>query len=172
MLFISFFFITFLSSCQETKENNEPEQTQEQDLIQQNRDFLKQERARIDAFIKSNEFDMKRTGSGMYYMVISAPESTSEPTFSEGDEIEYEFKISLLDGTPVANSTNSGNRTLRVGKDQVEIGLHEAFGLMQMGGKYLFIFPSHLAHGISSNEDNVPPRSTLIYEIVPIKKLN
>jgi len=171
-LVISFSLVAFLSSCQESNEQPAQPKTQEQDLIQQNREFLQQERKRIDAFIKSNEFDMTRTGSGLYYMVISQPESANEPMFTEGDEIEYDFRISLLDGSPVANSKELGARTIRVGKDQVEIGLHEAFALMQLGGKYLFIFPSHLAHGISSNEDNVPPRSTLIYEIEPVKKLN
>ena len=162
--------LVLLVSCQENSEQKEPVQQEKPDLIEENKAFLKKERERIEAFIEGNGFDMQRTGSGLYYMTLSSSDESEQ--INEGDVIEYAYRISLLDGTPVANSTDNGKRTIKIGKDQVLVGLAEAFELMQMGQRYLFIFPAHLAHGLASNEDQVPPRSALIYELEPLNKLN
>jgi FKBP-type peptidyl-prolyl cis-trans isomerase len=166
--------IIFLSvGCSEAQTEDptqkDPRPTEEQ-LIEENRAFLKNERERITQFIKKNDFEMQQTGSGMYYMLLE--ESAEKAQIKEGDRVEYEYRITLLDGTPVANSTEDGNRALAIGKEQAEIGLHEAFLLLSLGDRAMFIFPSHLAHGISLNDDDVPPRSTLIYELKPIRKIN
>lgn len=165
-------FVAF-SACSvaQPEENGQQEpKTTEELLIEQNRELLKKERESIDAFIERNNFTMQRTGSGLYYMEIK-PSDNPQPIKVE-DEIEYAYRISLLDGTAIKNSVDDGNRVIRVGKDQVELGLHEALLLMNIGERMLFIFPAHLAHGISQNIDDVPLRATLIYEIEPLKKLN
>ncbi len=169
----SFIFSCFvlLVSCQEKSTKQQSETQEKPDLIEENKAFLKQERERIEAFITGNNFDMQNTGSGMYYMKLSDTPKVKDE-IKEEDIIEYAYRISLLDGTPIANSTDNGNRTIKIGKDQTLIGLVEAFELMELGDRYLFIIPSHLAHGLASNEDQVPPRSTLIYELEPLKKLN
>lgn len=143
----------------------------EEVMIERNREQLRLERENIEKFIKQNDFVMQRTGSGLYYMdVKQAP--LPAIAIKEGDDIEYAYRISLLDGSPIRNSEDDGTRQIIVGKDQVEIGLHEAFLMMAVGQRTLFIFPSHLAHGFAGNTDNVPPGSTLIYELEPLKKLN
>lgn len=165
------FVIFSACSVAQPEENAQQEpKTNEELLIEQNRELLKQERESIDAFIKQNNFTMQHTGSGLYYMLIK--ESSNPQPINVEDEIEYAYRISLLDGTAIKNSVDDGNRIIRVGKDQVELGLHEAFLMMNVGDRMLFIFPAHLAHGISQNEDDVPLRSTLLYEIEPLKKLN
>lgn len=114
---------------------------------------------------------MKQTGSGLYYMFLTEPTDTNQRV-EDGDRVLYDFKISLLDGTYVNGSAESGQRTLTLGKQQAEIGLHEVFLLSFTNCPMLIILPSHLAHGISQNEDDIPPRATLIYEINPRKILN
>ena len=157
-LTFSFVFscLVLLVSCQETAPESGQTIQEQPDLIEQNKAFLKQERERIEAFIAANNFAMEHTGSGLYYMPLKESPEPAE-AINEGDEIEYSYRISLLDGTPVANSTDNGNRTINIGKEQVLIGLVEAFEMMAIGERYLFIFPSHLAHGLASNEDHVPP---------------
>ncbi len=167
--------LVLLSACSEaqTEEPSGGEQkpTQEQ-LIDKNRELLEQERERIAKFIAANGFEMKQTGSGMYYMQLSESTLNGDTGIKEGDRISYNYRITLLDGTPVANSIDDGARNILVNKDQAAIGLHEAFLLMNVGDKMLFIVPSHLAYGISQNEDDVPPHSTVIYELEPLEKLN
>lgn len=163
-----------LSACTTGQNSNgiteNPEDNQ-QKLIDANREFLKQERNQIDRFIQANGFAMQQTGSGLYYMFLQTPTDTNI-AIKDGDRVEYDFKISLLDGTFVNSSAMSGRRTLIVGKEQAEIGLHEVFLLASKDCAMLIILPSHLAHGISQNLDDVPPRATLIYEINPRRILN
>lgn len=159
------------TEAQQSPRKKTPPQQKQDLLIEQNREFLRKEREQIEAFIAKNEFEMQRTGSGLYYMVLE-PAPANAPQITEGQRIEYAYRIALLDGTPIKNSEKDGLRIIRVGKDQVEVGLHEAFMLAKIGSKMLFIVPAHLAHGLSTNADDVPPRSTLIYEIEPLKQLN
>jgi FKBP-type peptidyl-prolyl cis-trans isomerase len=168
-------FLVLLSACSEAQteepKGQEQKPSQEQ-LIDKNRELLEQERKRITEFIEANKFEMKQTGSGMYYMFLKDSSYTGDFRFTEGDQIKYHYRITLLDGTPIANSKDDGTRVITINKDNTHIGLHEAFMLMTIGDEMLLILPSHLAYGISHNEDDVPPRSTIIYELKPIEKLN
>jgi len=166
--------LVLLAACtngQNNSGNTQQSEADQQQLIEANREFLKNERTQIERFIAANGFTMKQTGSGLYYMFLQVPTDTNY-AIKEGDRVEYDFKISLLDGTFVNSSAVSGRRSLTVGKEQAELGLHEVFLLAATDCPMLLILPSHLAHGISQNEDDVPPRATLIYEINPRKILN
>ncbi len=171
--FFGLIFCVALVSCttaQTEGGKNQTPKTAEEVMIERNREQLRLERESIEKFIKQNDFVMQRTGSGLYYMDIKqAPLPVID--IKEEDYIEYAYRISLLDGTPIRNSEEDGTRQIIVGKDQVELGLHEAFLMMAIGQRTLFIFPSHLAHGFAGNTDNVSPGSTLIYELEPLKKL-
>ena len=165
--------LLLMAACttgQNKEEQTEQQQADEQSLIDANREFLKKERTQIDRFIKANGFVMTETGSGLYYMFLTEPTDTNIQV-KDGDRVLYDYKISLLDGTYINGSAESGPRSLTLGKEQAEIGLHEVFLLSYTDCPMLIILPSHLAHGISQNEDDVPPRPTLIYEINPRKIL-
>lgn len=169
------FALAACSGCGEHKVSATPNMqdtlSPQERMIQQNRAFLKQEREAIDAFVLENKLTMQRTGSGLYYVPLKTETAIGQRVI-DGDVIEYAFDLYLLDGTPLKNSLEDGNRVINVGHDQVEIGLHEAFMLTHVGERMLFVFPSHLAYGIAGNTDNVPPRSTVVFEIEPLKKLN
>jgi len=175
VILTSFLFSIACSSCGENQTQrhtmqDEPIDTQEK-LIEQNIEYLKQERKDIESYIAQNNLKMQRTGSGLYYTALTtAPENV--PNIADNDYIQYAFDLYLLDGTLLKSSEDDGNRNIYVGHDQVEIGLHEAFRLMKVGQRMLFIFPSHLAYGIAGNTDHVPPRTTVVFEIEPLKKLN
>jgi FKBP-type peptidyl-prolyl cis-trans isomerase len=167
--------LVLLSACSEaqTESPKKPvEKPTQEELIDKNRQLLEHERERIDRFIEANGFNMQQTGNGIHYMFLKDSSYTEEFQFKEGDKVEYRYRITLLDGTPIANSKDDGTRIITINKDNTQIGLHEAFLLMTIGDELLVILPSHLAYGISKNEDNVPPHATVIYELKPIKKLN
>lgn len=162
-----------LYGCTEAQNNANPtQQPTQEELISKNRKRLAQERENINRFIEANNFSMQQSGSGMYYMFLTDSTYTGAETFKEGDQIEYGYRITLLDGTPIANSEDNGLRIIAVNKDNTQIGLHEAFMLMNLGDEMLVILPSHLAYGISQNEDDVPPMATIIYELKPLRKIN
>lgn len=171
MVLVGFMLLTACSEAQ-NEDTSTSQKPTEQELIDKNRELLKQERARISKFIEANGFNMEQTGSGMYYMFLKDTAYIGELKLREGDQIEYRYRITLLDGTPIANSIDDGTRTIAINKDQSVIALHEAFQLMTVGDKLLLIAPSHLAYGISKNDDGVPPHASVIYELEPIEKLN
>ncbi len=169
---LSLVLFTACSEAQNEKPQPVKQQPTQEELIDKNRKLLEQERENIKRFIEANDFRMKETGSGMYYMFLKDSSYTGDFKFKEGDQIKYRYRITLLDGTPIANSKDDGTRIITINKDNTQIGLHEAFMLMTIGDEMLVILPSHLAYGISQNEDEVPPRATIIYELKPVEKLN
>ena len=52
-----------------------------------------------------------------------------------------------------------------LGSGGVESGLEEGILLLKLGDKARFIIPSYLAHGLSGDQDKIPPKATLIYTI-------
>ena len=50
-------------------------------------------------------------------------------------------------------------------KTDIESGLHEALKFMCTDDKALFILPSHLAHGLIGDSDQIPPMVPIIYDI-------
>jgi FKBP-type peptidyl-prolyl cis-trans isomerase len=151
--------------CGSTQERREPQDAREvqERQIQQQREFLEKERESIETYIKDRELEMQRTGTGLYYLVVK-DSAFGEPATS-GDVVRIDFTISLLNGQEIYSSRESGPRTLRVDKEEAEIGLHEALKQLGVGDEGLFILPSHLAFGVGGDQNKVPPVTALAYEI-------
>ena len=75
------------------------------------------------------------------------------------------YKLWLLDGTLCYSSDSLGMKKFRIGKGGVEKGLEEGILLMQVGDKARFIMPPHLAQGLMGDQDRIPPRSVILYEV-------
>ena len=63
------------------------------------------------------------------------------------------------------SSKEDGPRSFMIGQDNVETGLHEAVTYLKLGDKAHVILPSHLAHGLTGDNNKIPPRSTVIYNL-------
>lgn len=131
-------------------------------LVDVNKMYVQQESDEIDQYIRHRKWQMTTTGTGLRYMITKK---------GEGDKAindkfaRVNYKVSLLDGTVCYSSDSTGARDFLVGQDNVESGLHEAIQLMNVGSKAIFILPSHLAHGLIGDENKIPPKSSVIYEI-------
>ena len=70
------------------------------------------------------------------------------------------------------NSDKDGLKLIELGKAEVESGLEEGILLMKVGDKAKLVIPSHLAFGLLGDENKIPKRATLIYdvELVEIKQ--
>lgn len=164
--------LVLLSACSQAQQTKPKQNKPTRDeLIEANRKRLAQERKDIDKYIAANHYKMQQTGSGLYYMLVDEPTDTNT-AITNGDRVVYAFIITTLSGDTVATSAKLGNRALTIGKENAEIGLHEALQLGYIGCAMRVILPSHLAHGISQNEFDVPPHTTLIYELTPIRIIN
>ena len=131
--------------------------------IQAQRDFLTKERESIEAYLKDRKLEMNRTGTGLYYQILEDSESSVK--VETEDVVEFEYDIFLMNGTLLYSSMESGAQSLKIDKEDAELGLHESLKLLGLGDKGRFILPSHLAFGVGGDQDRVPPKTPLVYEL-------
>ncbi|HOI87851.1 MAG TPA: FKBP-type peptidyl-prolyl cis-trans isomerase, partial [Lentimicrobium sp.] len=68
-------------------------------------------------------------------------------------------------GDEIYNSDKDGLKEFLIGRGGVESGLEEGILLLRVGDKAKFIIPSHLGFGLLGDQNLVPPKSTLIYDL-------
>lgn len=163
-LFLGAFLLLACGDSQKKSAQNINIQSKEfQDkLIDANKMYVKQESDEIDQYVRHRAWNMTTTGTGLRYMIIK--QGDGEKAITDKFAL-VNYKVSLLDGTVCYSSDSTGARDFLVGQDNVESGLHEAIQLMNVGSKAVFILPSHLAHGLIGDENKIPPKSSVIYEI-------
>ena len=133
-----------------------------------NKTLVSQDRALIENYIKRYKLDsMKESGTGLYYYVWGEP---TGDTIKTGNTVEYLYKISLLDGTICYQSEDNIPKRFTVGHGvNVENGLEQAVLLMCPGQKGKFIMPPHLAYGLIGDNNKIPARTIIVYDIEMIK---
>jgi gliding motility-associated peptidyl-prolyl isomerase len=162
--FTLFLLLSLIISCREnTKPANQINQQQLQEpLIRINKRLMQKESSEINAYILRKKLQMKQSGTGLRYQILN---QGSGDFVKSGMLVTVNYSVALLDGTPCYSSDSSGPRTFRVDQDQIESGLHEGIKLMKKGEKAKFILPSHLAFGLVGDDNKIPGRATVVYEI-------
>jgi FKBP-type peptidyl-prolyl cis-trans isomerase len=105
------------------------------------------------------------TPSGLQYMVIKEGKG-SKPL--ETDTVLVNYKGTLLNGKQF-DSSYERNEPLSLELNHVIPGWTEGMQLMQKGAKYRFFIPYQLAYGERGAGQDIPPYSTLIFEIELLK---
>lgn len=131
-------------------------------LIDANKMYVKRESDEIDQYVAHKGWTMVKTGTGLRYMIIR--KGTGNQAKPE-QLAKVNYKISLLDGTVCYSSDSIGPREFVVAGDNVESGLHEGIQYMHVGDKAVMILPSHLAHGLIGDENKIPPKASVVYEL-------
>jgi FKBP-type peptidyl-prolyl cis-trans isomerase len=166
-----FVFIALLvSSCGNTPKVDktvQPEQFKK-DLENVNGTLVKKENEDIEDYIARHEWKMKTTGTGLRYNIYFNGKGERP---KENDKVIIRFAVNLINGVECYNSNKDGLKLIELGKAEVESGLEEGILLMKTGDKAKLILPSHLAFGLLGDENKIPKRATLIYdvELVEIK---
>lgn len=108
---------------------------------------------------------IKTTASGLQYEVLT--EGTGvQPKAT--DKVTVHYKGTLLNGLEF-DSSYKRNEPASFGLNQVIPGWTEGVQLMKEGSKYRFFIPYQLAYGSRGAGNDIPPFSTLIFEIELIK---
>ena len=162
-IFTCFSLIILAVSCNDSKKatNISPDKLREMQ-INENKAHVKKESDEIDQYVKHRNWNMITTGTGLRYMIYEKGPGEKAVL---GKLAKVNYKISLMDGTICYTSEKAGPKTFLIGQDAVENGLHEGIQLMKVGDKALFILPSHIAHGLIGDENKIPPRASVIYDI-------
>lgn len=108
---------------------------------------------------------VKTTASGLQYKVISEGTGKSPTT---ADRVTVHYTGKLTDGTVFDSSVQRGQpATFRV--NQVIPGWTEALQMMQEGDKWTLFIPYSLGYGERGSPPQIPPFSTLIFEVELMK---
>ncbi|OPZ99705.1 MAG: putative FKBP-type peptidyl-prolyl cis-trans isomerase FkpA precursor [Bacteroidetes bacterium ADurb.Bin408] len=163
---IIFIFSSFLLTCS-CNNNGTPPVTINSDSLKEplekaNKHMIKVENEDIANYIRRHEWNMKTTGTGLRYMIYKqGTGSQAEP----GDSVVINYKVNLINGIECYSSKETGPLRFLTGKSDVINGLEEAVLLMKVGDNAKVIIPSHLAYGLLGDEEKIPKRATLVYDI-------
>jgi len=131
-------------------------------LIQENIKITREESRLIDRYVERHEWDMKITGTGLRYMIY---QNGNGILAKEGMVATVDYEIKLMDGTLCYTSKDKDPRKFLIGKDNVESGIDEGITLLHVGDKVKFVIPFYLAHGLSGDNNKIPPRSSLVVDL-------
>jgi len=137
-------------------------QEHRQELLDWNKEIVEIDHTVIDKFIERRKWSMEISGTGLYYQIYH---KTDEEKSVDGKTAEFSYTTMLLNGTVLYTSEEFGNRFIKLGHNQEEIGLNEGLMMMRVGEKARLILPPHLAFGVPGDGYLVPPYSILVYDI-------
>ncbi len=170
--FLKYFLFStcvILTSCgdpvKEEHKHTKPidEQALKKQFEKANQALVQKENDEMDQFARSHQMNFVRTTSGIRYYVYQP--SAKGDSIKESMEITMSFKVSLMDGTEVYNSDQSGKRTFKVGYENIESGIHKGVQYLKRGDKALLLVPSHLAHGLLGDYKKIPPQMPIVYDV-------
>ena len=158
-----------LTTCNQQSAQQEPAATSEDyrdPLIRVNKKMVEVEDELINDFIERYRWDMKKTGTGLRYMIYSNGEGA---VTTLGKKATILYSVVLLNGDTCYPSLE---KSFIIGKEKIEPGLNEGIQMMHMGDKAKFILPSHLAFGLVGDRQSIPQKATLVYDVYLIELSN
>jgi FKBP-type peptidyl-prolyl cis-trans isomerase FkpA len=162
-----FSFVLFFSCGGGKKEPTTEELAKNREtLIRINKYLVKEDDDLIRKYLKRRNWQMKSTETGLWYMIYE--KGDGKPA-QRNKLATINYKVWLLDGTLCYSSEKSGPKKFRIGKGGVESGLEEGILFLHEGDKARMIMPPHLAQGLVGDQDKIPPRSIILYELELLK---
>lgn len=150
-------------SCSETPEEPKRVQWSKESSTKLNKELTEQEKIDIDLYkdrVRGGDF--QETGSGLNIWVKKEGEGEVAQV---NQFVQVSYKISLLDGTLCYQTKADEYQEFRVDKSEVETGIQEAIKMLNKGAQAMLVIPSHLAHGLTGDSDQIPPLTPIVVEL-------
>jgi FKBP-type peptidyl-prolyl cis-trans isomerase FkpA len=135
-------------------------------VMNYNKAVVKTEDQEIEDLIQRYGWTMVKSSTGLRYMIYKHG-SGERPV--KGKIVTIRYEVRLINGNLCYSSAEKGPKEFKLGQGVVDVGTEEGILLMRVGDRAKFIVPSHLAFGLLGDQDKIPPKSTLIYDIELIK---
>jgi len=159
------FFCLAITGC---KQGHEPAPKQfnhaisGDSLINANKQAIAYEDQQIRQYVARMGWQMQETGTGLRYMITEHGSGSKAKT---GKLARIDFELRLISGELCYSSQKTGPKEFRIGSGGVESGLEEGILLLHKGDRAKFILPSHLAFGLVGDQDKIPGRCSIIYDV-------
>ena len=162
-------FVFVFISCDKLRNDKTPRysdnESVSESLIEINKELLSQESALIDEYVKNNNLDVVRTGTGLRYQIFECGEGDY---INKGDIVTLKYDLYLLNGELLYSSNDKGYKTFIVGRGGVESGLEEVILKLKKNSVSVSIIPSYLAHGLVGDGNKIPPQAVIVYKVIVI----
>lgn len=159
---------TLLISCNDDKPKKIKIDTKKlkEPVLEINKDILKEENYLIEKYIERRQWKITTTETGLRYYIYKKTNGKRTPKVGE---VSIHFEVSLLNGEKCYSTEGLSPLLFKLGNAEVVNGLEEGISLMHEGEKAILIVPAHLAFGLLGDEDKIPMRATLVYNVELIK---
>jgi len=131
--------------------------------IAMNKSIAQREKLNILMYLENRKsLKMKQTGSGLYYHVY---QTTTGDSAKAGMLAGVHYVITFLNGDTCYYTPKDELVNFKIDKSEIESGVQEGVKKMRLGEKALFIIPSHLAHGVTGDQNKIPPLTPIVVDI-------
>lgn len=164
--FVGALFVFFTNSCGNNgKVQNNPDYDPalvKNQLENFNKKYAKTEDQLIEDYARRYQWNMTKTQTGLRYWIYKKQTGKKAQPL---DEVTINYTVNLINGVLVYDSKTDGQKKIILGRSTAESGLEEGLYLMMVGEKAKLIIPSHLAFGLLGDENKIPQKATLIYDL-------
>lgn len=163
MKLVLFVFLSIvLVACSSSTEKKEIDWTK-QKSIEMNQRIAQKEKLNIAMYLEHRKMlNMQQTGSGLYYGIYKKTDGDSAKT---GMEAGVKYIITFLNGDTCYVTPKDEIVYFKIDKTDIESGVQEGVKKMKLGEKAILIIPSHLAHGITGDNNKIPPITPLVIDL-------
>lgn len=161
-----FSILVLLTSCKSTKTENKGNKPDQETLMKINKYLVAKDADAIRGYINRHGWEMQESKAGLWYEITDNGTGKKAET---GKTATLEYKVWLLNGTLCYSSDSLGNKSFTIGKGGVEPGLELGILMLREGDKARFIMPPHLAHGLVGDQNKIPARATIVYQVHLLK---
>lgn len=121
------------------------------------------ERVKLDDYLKRNGITQKPLSSGMYYV---ESKNGNGKQVQHGNTVEVHYKLYNINGDVLDSSFDNGSPfKFVIGTGAVIEGWELGIKKMRQGAQATLIIPSNMAYGINGRGENIPPNTTLIFDV-------
>lgn len=161
--------VPFLFSCCTTRHKTSEDEdviNYKDTLVSINKTLVTMDDESIKAYSDRYKLGLEVNKSGLWYKI--AEKGKGAPV-KKSKVVTISYTVSLLDGKVCYTSDSLGYKSFVVGQGGVENGLEIGILMLNEGSRAIFVMPPFLAHGLIGDENRIPPRSIIRYDVEVIK---